>query len=450
MSQKHTVLVLDDDSGVRRALSRFLEGRGYTVLLAEDLAEAFVVVSERRPDVAIFDYMLPDGTALELMARLKPVEPDLPIIILTGHGTIELAVRAIKEGAEHFLTKPVEMAALAVVIKRVLENSFNRKKQVASLRRVRVKPDPFLGVSAEIKELREQAEKLVTVDSPMLILGETGAGKGLLARWFHDNGPRRSHAFVDLNCSSLSRDFLESELFGHEKGAFTGAMSAKMGLIEVAHRGTLFLDEIADMDGKVQPKLLKALEELRFRRLGDVRERVVDVRLIAATHQDVAQLVQEKLFRADLYYRISALPIRIPPLRERVEDIPILARRLLDAFHLDRGGKEIHLTEEACRKLMAYSWPGNIRELRNMLERALLMSDGPELDARDFNFEGAQPISGPTGSMGMTLKELERAHIEQILERVEGRVAEAAERLGISRSALYHKIKTLGIGVSES
>jgi transcriptional regulator with GAF, ATPase, and Fis domain len=238
-----------------------------------------------------------------------------------------------------------------------------------------------------IRALAEQARQVVAVDSPLLIHGETGAGKGVLAAWLHQQGPRVDQAFVDINCAALSRELLETELFGHEQGAFTGAVSSKPGLFEVAHRGTVFLDEIGDMALEVQPKVLKVLEEKRFRRLGDVRDRYVDIRLLVATHQDLGRLVREKKFRSDLYFRISTILLSVPPLRERVADIPVLARSLLQRCSADLGRHDVELAPDAEQALQAYSWPGNIRELRNVLERAVLLSDRNMLRCRDLRFD---------------------------------------------------------------
>jgi transcriptional regulator with PAS, ATPase and Fis domain len=249
---------------------------------------------------------------------------------------------------------------------------------------------------------------------------------------------------VDLNCAGLSREFLETELFGHEKGAFTGATSAKPGLLEVAHRGTVFLDEIGDVDLQVQPKLLKVLEEKQFRRMGDVRDRRVDIRLITATHQGLAELVREKRFRSDLYFRISTIPLTVPPLRERPEDIPVLAERVLESLAARSGHARLTIAEDAMRSLSTYSWPGNIRELRNVLERAILLSGNSVLGRRDLRFEPADSGAAPE-DLELTLLEVERAHIDRVLRAVGGRVEAAAKKLGIPRSSLYQKIKKYGI-----
>ncbi|HET9314613.1 MAG TPA: sigma-54 dependent transcriptional regulator, partial [Vicinamibacteria bacterium] len=301
------LLVVDDDPSGRFALREYFTLRGYEVDDADSLRAAIESFQAARPDAAVLDYALPDGTALDLLPRLRALDSTVPLVVLTGHGSIDLAVQAVKEGAEHFFTKPVELATLAVVIERLLDQQRQRQRVLAGkTREARRTVDPFLGTSAAVRRLAEEASRVQASDSPMLIHGETGTGKGVLAAWLHRQGPRSEEAFVDLNCATLSKELLESELFGHEKGAFTGAVSAKPGLLEVAHRGTLFLDELGDMDPAVQPKLLKVLEEKRYRRLGEVRDRQVDVRLIAATHQDLAALVNSKTFRQDLFYRVAA------------------------------------------------------------------------------------------------------------------------------------------------
>ena len=439
------VLIIDDEPSVRFGVSDFLRGRGFLAEEAGSCREAEEAFRKAPPAVAIVDYSLPDGNALELLPRLKELDPTVPVLILTAHGSVDLAVRAIKEGAEQFLTKPVQLEALAVIVERLIENQRNRQQQIVRRSRLsRELRDPFLGTSAAIRELAAQARKVAASDSPVLIQGETGAGKGVLARWLHESGPRAEEPFVDLNCAGLSREFLETELFGHEKGAFTGATAAKPGLLEVAHRGTIFLDEIGDVDAQVQPKLLKVLEEKQFRRIGDVRDRRVDIRLVTATHQNLAELVREKRFRNDLFFRINTVPLRVPALRERVEDVPALAEQILEGLAARWGFAKIALSADASEALRSHSWPGNIRELRNVLERAVLLSGSPLIERRDLRFEAAEPAAAPY-DLDRTLIEVERQHIERVLRAEGGRVEAAAKRLGIPRSSLYQKIKRFGI-----
>jgi len=398
----------------------------------------------------VLDYSLPDGTALDLLPHLKQSHPSVPLILLTGNATVQLAVRAIKEGAEQFLTKPVEMSAIAVVLERALKNQRNQQKQLAGrAREKRESVNPFLGTSAAIRELAEQAERLSASHCTVLIAGETGSGKGVLAKWLHDQSQRSEEAFVDLNCAGLGRELLESELFGHEAGAFTGAVQRKLGLFEVAQRGTVFLDEIGDMDLQVQPKLLKVLEEKRFRRLGDVQERQLDVRLIAASHENLAEQVRKKKFRSDLYFRVSTVTIRVPALRERLEDIPILASQFFERVAMDLGRQHLTISDQTMETLAGYSWPGNIRELKNVIERAVLLSAGETIRPRDLHLEFKEQAAMENGPE-LTLSEVQRQHIQKTLEAERGNVARAASRLGVTRSTLYNKMKTFAISAGKS
>jgi DNA-binding NtrC family response regulator len=452
---RHRILLVDDETDTRAAIASFFETKGYAVSEAESCAAALEQVRTARPDAVVIDYILPDGNALDLIPRIRELDETMALIVLTGHASIDLAVSAVKVGADQFLTKPVELPALQLVIDRLLTAERAKRRQLARINRQgRELVDPFIGSSAVARRLAVEAKRIAGAEAPVLILGETGAGKGVLARWLHAHSPRHEEAIVDLNCAGLSRELLDAELFGHERGAFTGAVQAKIGLFEVAHQGVLFLDEIGDMDPLVQAKLLKVLEEQRFRRLGDVRDRQVNVRLIAATHHDVPQLVSEGRFRRDLYFRISALPITVPPLRERPEDIPLLAGHLLERLTADLGHQPATLAPAALAALQAYDWPGNIRELRNVLERALLLNDAATLNLDDLRFDavsgqhiGHAPLSGDDAHL--TLGELERLHIERTLRAEKGAVETAAKRLGISRSTLYQKLKEFGFSTSD-
>jgi DNA-binding NtrC family response regulator len=444
----YRVLVADDEPAIRFGIREFLSANGYDVEEADTCHAVEAAFRASRPDAAILDYLLPDGNTLDLLPRLKAIDRGVPLLILTGHGTIDLAVRAVKEGAEQFLTKPVQLPALLVMLERLLENQRNRKKDLAvQSRREREIVEPFLGTSPAIRHLAEKSKKVAASEGPILIQGETGTGKGVLAAWLHQHSARADEAFVDVNCASLTRDLLETELFGHEKGAFTSASGSKTGLLDLAHRGTIFLDEIGDMDIEVQPKLLKVLEEKRFRRLGDTRDRRVDIRLFAATHQELAARVKEKTFRSDLFFRISTLPLMVPALRDRVEDIPLLAARLLEGLSCDMGGGGLRLSEQAIAALQKHPWPGNIRELRNVLERAAL-STSDIIEHRDLHFDAAltSDLSAPEHSL--TLLELERRHIALVLQDEDGHVDRAARRLGVPRSSLYQKLKKHGIQLS--
>jgi DNA-binding NtrC family response regulator len=438
-------LIVDDDETVRFGITDFLNQNNFVTAEAGTCEAAVNALRDFFPDIAILDYALPDGNALDLLPRLKTLSASTPIIILTGHGSIDLAVQTIKAGAEQFLTKPVDLHALFIVIQRILENQKNRNKQMAQRRDRAPQLNPFIGSSAAIRRLHEQAARISGAERPILIHGETGSGKGVLAKWLHARGPRSDAAFVDLNCAGLSKEFLESELFGHERGAFTGATASKVGLFDVAHRGAMFLDEIGDIDLNVQPKLLKVLEEKRFHRLGDVKERVVDVQLIAASHRDLRRLVQERLFRSDLYFRISTLQIDIPPLRERKEDIAAISNDILTAFASERGVAPLRIAPDALRAMQQYRWPGNIRELRNVIERALLLCEGTELHERDLSLDVYavdDEDHEPT-----TINEIERRHIVRTLRQLGSNVEATSRRLGIPRSSLYRKLKKYGITI---
>jgi DNA-binding NtrC family response regulator len=443
------VLIVDDEPGVRFGIKDFLQTKGYAVEEAENCVTGIDVFRKTRPDLAIVDYRLPDGTALDVLARFRALDENVPVVVLTAHGSIDLAVRTIKEGAEQFLTKPVELPALLTILERNVEHLRNRKRQLATKsQRQRQVLDPFVGESSPLRNLEAIARKVVTSESPVLIVGETGSGKGILAHWLHENGNRSDEPFVDLNCAGLSSDFLESELFGHVRGAFTSAVKDKVGLLEMADRGTLFLDEIGDMDLRVQAKLLKVLEEQRFRRLGGTRDLRVDVRLIAATHRNLSQSVQEGAFRQDLYFRINTVQLIVPPLRRRGEDIVTLAGSILRKLATDLSRGQIRLEADAEGALQEYSWPGNIRELRNVLERALLLSDADTLSKADLRFEAVW-VSESRGPTDVTLREMEIRHIERTLHDVKGRVPLAAERLGIPKSSLYQKLKTYQLELSK-
>ena len=447
---KAKILVVDDEAAIRFAIRDFLELKGHSVEEAESCAEAEAKFRGDVYDAVTLDFALADGNALELLPRLKAIDAGVPVILLTAHGSIELAVRSIQLGAEQFLVKPLDLPALELVLERVLENQRNRRKQVASLTgdQPRRALDLFLGESPAIHRLEQQATRAAAAESPILIQGETGTGKSELARWLHRNSSRAAEALLELNCGGFTREFLETELFGHEKGAFTGAVAAKVGLLEAAHRGTVFLDEIGDMDLQIQPKLLKALEEKRFRRLGEVHDRKVDFRMIAATHQNLETLVQGRQFRADLFYRVSAVQLVVPPLTERMEDIPLLAQNLMGRLTDEWGREPVRFSKGALGLLQRHTWPGNIRELRNVLERALLEARGGVIDAPDLDFASSPRSQGSTERSvmsQMTLKELERHQIAQVLGEEGGHVEKAAKRLDIPRSTLYQKLKLYGL-----
>jgi DNA-binding NtrC family response regulator len=436
------ILLVDDDELLRDVLHDLLRTHGFDVQEVATARDGEAAFRANVPDLVLVDYMLPDGDGVQLIEVLHRIDQRVPLVMLTGQSSVDLAVRAVKAGAEHFVTKPFDPSVLMVVVQRALESYRDRRRRVAlSAREARHELDPFVGESPAIRALSTQASRVLETQSPVLIEGETGTGKSVLATWLHQHGPRAQEALVDINGAGLSRDLLEAELFGHERGAFTGAATSKLGLLEVAHRGTVFLDEIGEIAMELQPRLLKVLEEKQFRRIGDVRSRSVDIRLIAATNRDLGQMVREGRFRPDLYFRINTFHLVIPPLRARPEDIPHIARHLLDQM---AQAAPIELTTRAVEALREYDWPGNVRELRNVLERALLLAGGAtQLDRSDFHFEHSPARSSPNllAEEVMTLAEMERQYVEQVLRRADGAVDRAAAWLGIARSTLYQKLR---------
>ncbi len=441
---KTRILIVDDEESIRFGMRDFFEARGLCVSDADSCGQAMVLFQAQSPSAVVLDYRLHDGNAIDLLRQFKQIDPAVPVVVLTAYGSIDLAVQAVKEGAEQFLTKPIELPALLVILERLLATrKLQRSQRAMATREDRDQINPLAGNSPAIVAFAEQVERVIGTDSPVLITGETGTGKSVLAKWLHTHGPRATEPFVDLNCAGLQPDFLETELFGHKKGAFTGAATHKEGLLELADGGTAFLDEIGDVDPRVQPKLLKVLEERRFRRMGDVREREVDIALITATHQDLGARVNAGQFRSDLYFRISSVPLHVPPLRERKEDLGFLATGILAAV---RPG--LALDGDAEQALHDYAWPGNIRELRNVLERAALLCDGAVISRHDLRFEPLPSADRPADEAGLTLLEVEKRHIRRVLESVDGKVDKAAVQLDIPRSSLYQKLKNYGIRTS--
>ncbi len=453
-----SVLLVEDDEAVRFAMARMLEDAGLHVLEADSCASAVTSLRSAvgRPEVVVTDLRLPDGDAFDVLAHVHKLDPATPVFIVTGYGAIDLAVRAVKQGAEDFFTKPVDPRKLVEVVRSAVDRRLQNKS--GQRPKFKLASATFEPRSACMQRLNDEIEKLRDADCSVLLLGETGTGKSVLARRIHAIGARQAAPFVDINCAGLSKDFVETELFGHERGAFTGAHAAKTGLLDAANGGTLFLDEIGDVDAQVQPKLLKVLEEKRFRRMGEVKERFVDIRLVAATHHDLLANVAQKQFRADLYYRISTVSLTVPPLRERLEDVVPFAEHLLASL----GAPDVELTRDAQRALLEHHWPGNLRELKNVLERALLLRSGAVVQRDNLRFDTPSlarmpvvPVPDPSsaarvvGGGGRTLSEMEREHIESALLAEQGRVEPAAKRLGIPRSTLYQRIKDYGITPSK-
>jgi DNA-binding NtrC family response regulator len=435
-----SILVVDDDQTVRETLTAYFDALGYVVRAAATATTGRQAAAEHAPDVVLVDLRLPDASGLTLLEALRADDPELGVIVLTGHADVPTAVRAMQQGALDFLEKPVDLDTLAVAVTRAAE-LVGLRREVSVLRARRGGGDPEvevgLGGPPSLERLIDLAAR--NDDVPVLIVGETGTGKGFVARRIHERSARAAQPFVEVNGASLSATFLESELFGHERGAFTDAKQAKRGLFEVAGRGTLFLDEIGEVVGEVQPKLLKVLEERTFRRLGGTSELRSDARVIAATNQPLAQRVQEGAFRADLYYRLQVLTLALPPLRERRDELESLARALAPAGN--------RLSRAALRTMERYDWPGNVRELKNTLWRAALLADGAEIQPRHLSLPER---AGPLAPVPVTLADAERAVIADALAMTGGNRVHAAQRLGIARSTLLEKIKRLGVGEPRS
>ena len=436
-TRKPAVLLVDDEPSIQFGFQKYLSKVGYGLMNVSSLKEATESVSTTRFDAILLDMKLPDGNGLDWMEQIRPSHPDVAIVLITGHGDIPLAVEAMRRGVDHFLTKPVNMAELDVFLKKSLELGALRRKDTAS-QRLRKSFDPFFGESAPMKTVVEMAQVATESDSTVLLQGETGTGKGVLAKWIHENSQLRSAPYVEINCSSLKGDLLASELFGHVKGAFTSAVKDKQGLIEVADGGTLFLDEIGDMDFAVQAQFLKVIEEKQFRRVGEVKMRKSEFRLLCASNKDLIKEVNAGRFREDLFYRINVFPIRIPAIRERMDDFHALMDYLLKEL-----GKEAELDKRTNALLTSYHWPGNIREMKNVLERAMLLARGGPLLPEHFpGLESAdvQPISADSV---VSLDEIEEKHIKAVLQHFKGETTKAAHALGISRTTLYRRLKEI-------
>ncbi len=443
---KPKILMVDDDTAARFGFSKYLGTSGYDVTTASTLAEARDAVDANRFDAILLDLRLPDGNGNDWIPELREKKPHTAIVVITGNGDVESAVNAMKNGADNFLTKPVDMQDLDVFLQKSIEVGGLRRKDSIQ-RRLKKKEKPFFGQSDAVRETLEHVDLASENDAVVMLQGKTGTGKGVLARWIHENSARSDNAYVEVNCSGLKGDLLGSELFGHVKGSFTSAVKDREGLIEVADGGSLFLDEIGDMDIGVQAQLLKAIEEKEFRRIGETRMRKSDFRLICATNKDLSKEVEQGNFRSDLFYRINIFPIHIPSIRERREDIQGLAESILREF----GVKNPQISSEVLEKLESYSWPGNIRELRNMLERALILSRGSELTPAAFPGLKSPTQSTPSeiSSDVMDLEELELQHIQKVMNQFGDDTVKASKALGISRASLYRKLKKVKEGSEE-
>lgn len=433
---KQRILIVDDDPSTRFGFSAFLAKAGYDIDEASGLAEAKEAVSSKRIGAVLLDLKLPDGNGIDWIPELREHYPDIAIVVITGSGDIPVAVDAMRRGADNFLTKPVNMSELDVFLRKSLEVGNLRRKNISHDRLMK-KEEPFFGESPLMRSNFELASMAASNDSPVLIIGETGTGKGMLARWIHGNSDRRSEAFVEVNCSSLRGELLASELFGHAKGAFTSAVHDREGLIDIADGGTLMLDEIGDMDSGVQTQFLKVIEEKTYRRLGEIQVRRSEFRLICATNHDLFREAEDGTFRSDLYYRINVFPIILPPLRERREDIPGIIRHSLSNL----GAPDREVSTDTLAFLQSYTWPGNIRELKNVLERALILAKGDNLTLHHFpGLRGIDDRSVQNVS-AKNLRKVEEKHIKDTIDKYSGDTSKAAKELGISRATLYRKLK---------
>jgi DNA-binding NtrC family response regulator len=441
--QNAFVFVVDDDTSIRESLRNLIRSAGLSVQTFASAKEFLANPRPKAPSCLVLDVQLPGLSGLDLQQELVKDGVQIPIIFITGHGDIPMSVRAMKAGALEFLTKPVNAEDLLDAIQQAIARDHRARQQ-----QEKVTPHNFeeiVGTSAALKAVLNEVEVVAPTDSTVLIYGETGTGKELVARAIHNVSSRSNRAFVKLNCAAIPSGLLESELFGHEKGAFTGAVAQKVGRFELANGGTLFLDEVGDIPLELQPKLLRVLQEQEFERLGSTRTIQVDVRLVAATNRDLAQMAAQKQFREDLYFRLNVFPIRIPPLRERAGDIPLLVRHFVEKY-AQRMNKRIEtIPEEAMTALCRYTWPGNIRELQNFIERAVILTPDSVLKIQISQLQDSIPV---TSTVPNTLEDFEREHILQTLRETGGVIGGrngAAARLGLKRTTLFSKMEKLGI-----
>ncbi len=462
MSSSLPVLIVEDRDSLRTMLRHALEAHGHAVLEARDEPEAVRELRQTRPVVVLTDLKLPVGDGFGILRAAKELDPDLPVVVMTAYGSIQDAVAAMREGAMDFLAKPVEpdhlllMVERAIAQRRMLTEYIVLKEELAERRGA----PRIIGEDGKLRQVSQQLHRAAATDATVLLEGESGTGKELFARALHALSPRADGPFVAINCAAIPESLLESELFGYEKGAFTGATQRKPGRFELAHRGTLFLDEIGDLPLALQAKILRALEEKQFERVGGTQSLHVDVRVVAATNRNLKQRVGERQFREDLYFRLSVFPIQIPPLRERGDDVLILARHFVEKFCKDLNKKPLSLSPTAIDDLKSYSWPGNVRELQNCIERAVILAEGDAIHHRHLNlsFRDAPPHQGPSdpwdqidlsGTMADVLRrvsgEVERRKIELALQEAGGNKAKAAHDLQLGFKVLMQKLRAYGI-----
>lgn len=443
-----TILIVDDEKNIRSGLAIAFEDEGYDTLEAEDGQKAWTLVNKRSVDLVITDLRMPVMSGYDLLKKINAAYPTLPVIVLTGHGSIEDAVQAMRDGAVDFFTKPVDLDHLVLTVGKALSNRLvseqNRqlKAEIETLKK-RQGYQKIIGKSAPVVRMMQIIEQVAASKASVLVTGESGTGKELVADALHKLSPRSSGPLVKVNCASLSPTLLESELFGHEKGAFTGAVSQKKGRFELADGGTIFLDEIGEIDLSTQVKILRVLQERCFERVGGEETISVDVRVVAATNRNLEEEIKKGSFREDLYYRLNVVHIEVPPLRERREDIPLLIADFLETFNKEDGRQVEGFTSAARKAMLAYSWPGNIRELRNTVESCVVLSRGSEIDVDDLPLQ----ITSQTGDeeikikVGTTLDEAERILILTTIDHCKGNKTRAAEVLGIGRKTLHRKLE---------
>ncbi|KGA94820.1 sigma-54-dependent transcriptional regulator [Leptospirillum ferriphilum] len=446
---RETLLVVDDEPNILKTLGDILSDEGYRVETARSAGEGIRKVEEDAPEVVFLDVWLGSDDGLSLLNAIREKSPQTQVIVMSGHGTIETAVRAIKNGAFDYVEKPFSMDKVLITVQNALrQKSLEEENQ--SLRRMVERNYQIVGESPVIRHLLGAIERAGPTNGWVLIQGENGTGKELVAREIHRLSPRKDCAFVDINCAAIPENLIESELFGYEKGAFTGAMTQKKGKFEVASGGTLFLDEIGDMSLPVQAKVLRVLQEKKFQRVGGNRDVTVDVRVIAASNKNLEDLIRKREFRDDLFYRLNVIPVTVPPLRERPQDIPLLLRHFIHDLVEHEGLKPKQFSEEATRLLCQYSWPGNVRELRNLIERLLIMEAEPVIERSAIERilgNRSSSSSGPEEILSLrdAREGFERDYIQDVLRKCGGNMTRASEVLRVDRTSLYRKLKTAAL-----
>jgi DNA-binding NtrC family response regulator len=442
MDSKASILIVDDENVVRDSLGKWFEEEGYAVETATSARDALLKLPLQHWDLALVDIKMPGMDGLELQRKMRDADPEIIVIIMTGYGSVETAIQALKDGAYDYIMKPFDPDDLAHVVRKALEHRRIKAENVRLRESLEeVQAVELVGQSRAMQKVLESIRTVAPMDTTVLIHGESGTGKELVARAIHNLSLRRFMPMVVIHCGALTETLLESELFGHERGAFTGAQYRKKGKFEVAEGGTVFLDEVADISLKTQTDLLRVLQEKEITRVGGHQTIKVDFRAVAATNKDLGVLVKEGTFRPDLYYRLNVFPIDIPPLRERKEDIPLLVDHFIHKYARAMNKRFESVSRSALDVLMSYSWPGNVRELENAIERAMVIGREPEIQASDFPL---QLTATPQPEGGMSLEDVERGHILRVLEACDWNQTRAAKVLGIDRVTLYNKIKKYG------